>query len=397
MEGFYEVITASSRKPLSLIPQCGSCGRYRGCQSPKMHVGGRGEKKILIVTDAPGRNDDASGGHLTSEEGKYTRRALRGLGIDPDRDCWMTSAAICYSSSPVTGDVVNHCKPTIIQTIKDLEPNVVITLGPMPTNSIISHAWKEAAGELERWVGMQIPCQEFNTWICPNYDPKEVQKFEYKKALTSYFTHYLKEAVKLHKSKPFVKVPDYKSEIRQIYNNDEVIDEITSIRDDSTIAFDYECNALKPEANDAKIVSCAICVNGVSTFAFPFTRSVIPAFTSMLRNKKIHKVAANMKYEDRWTRVILNTEIKNWMWDTMLASHLIDGRSGITGLKFQAFAQLGQARYDLAIEPYLKTKSGGGNDINKVHKIPMKLLLEYNGMDALLEFKLMQKQLTEVR
>jgi hypothetical protein len=351
----------------------------------------------MLVMDAPGRNDDASGKHFMGESGKYLRRTLRGLGIDPDEDCWMTYAAICHSAEqPVSTQIVNYCKPNILQQIEKLEPRTVITFGFYATSLLVSHAWGEAISELEPWVGSLIPAQKYNAWICPNYDIRHIMKFDYKKALGNYFRHYLSRAVKTARATPFPDgVPEYKNQIELVYSSDEIIDRITDIRDGSTIAFDYECSALKPEADGAKIVSCAICVNGESTFAFPMLSSVIPYFTAVLRNRHIAKIAANMKYEDRWSRVILKTKIQNWLWDTMLAGHLLDCRPGINSLKFQAFAKLGQSRYDLGLEPYLKSKGGGGNDINRIHKIPMNILLEYNGMDALLEYILAEKQIGE--
>ena len=47
--------------------------------------------------------------------------------------------------------------------------------------------------------------------------------------------------------------------------------------------------------------------------------------------------------------------------------------------------------YSTAIKPYLKPKTGGGNERNRVTELPLADLLLYNGMDALLEYKLCRK------
>lgn len=82
--------------------------------------------------------------------------------------------------------------------------------------------------------------------------------------------------------------------------------------------------------------------------------------------------------------------VKNWVWDTMLAAHVIDQRSGITGLKFQAFAALGVSDYESHIKPFLKSD---GNKLNRIKEIDKNDLLIYNGLDAYFEFLLAQKQM----
>jgi hypothetical protein len=74
----------------------------------------------------------------------------------------------------------------------------------------------------------------------------------------------------------------------------------------------------------------------------------------------------------------------------MIAAHVLDNRKGVTGLKFQAFAQLGQGKYNTHIESLLEAKDK--THINRIHEIDMGDLLLYNGLDSLLEYKLAMKQ-----
>ncbi len=43
-----------------------------------------------------------------------------------------------------------------------------------------------------------------------------------------------------------------------------------------------------------------------------------------------------MKYEDTWSREKLKQQGKGWLWDSMIAAHILDNRPGVTGLKFPA-------------------------------------------------------------
>ena len=53
----------------SLQPHCLKCGLHKNCSTPKMDVSGEGRKKILIIGEVPGREDDEYGIHLVGEPG----------------------------------------------------------------------------------------------------------------------------------------------------------------------------------------------------------------------------------------------------------------------------------------------------------------------------------------
>jgi hypothetical protein len=108
----------------------------------------------------------------------------------------------------------------------------------------------------------------------------------------------------------------------------------------------------------------------------------------------IPKIAANAKFEERWTRKTFGHGINKWDFDTMLAAHLLDNKPGVCGLKFQAFVKLGQESYNDHIEPYLK--ADGSNEENRIKEIAIKELLIYNGLDSLLEWKLAKIQKREI-
>ena len=156
------------------------------------------------------------------------------------------------------------------------------------------------------------------------------------------------------------------------------------------IAFDYEANILKPEGEGTKIVSCSICQGGKNTIAFPWEGEVIYTMDQMLKSST-PKIASNLKFEDRWTRVKLGHPVRNWWWDTMIAAHVLDNSPKVTGLKFQSFVLLGAESYDEHISPFLK--STGKSGFNRIDEIDLKDLLLYNGLDSLMEFLVAMKQM----
>jgi hypothetical protein len=154
------------------------------------------------------------------------------------------------------------------------------------------------------------------------------------------------------------------------------------------VAVDYETNCIKPEWPKARLVSCAVS-NGERTISYPWTEKTKTATGILLHSSSTQKIASNLKMEERWTIKEFGHGVINWGWDTMLAAHCLDNRTGICSLKFQALVQFGLPNYNLHIEPYLKSSHG---PYNRITEIDLRQLLLYGGMDAILEYLLAMKQ-----
>ena len=63
-KGFFSDYKVRSRRRTGHLPQCGRCGLYKHCKSPKMPATGKGRKSILVVAEAPGKNEDRDKGPL---------------------------------------------------------------------------------------------------------------------------------------------------------------------------------------------------------------------------------------------------------------------------------------------------------------------------------------------
>jgi DNA polymerase I-like protein with 3'-5' exonuclease and polymerase domains len=155
------------------------------------------------------------------------------------------------------------------------------------------------------------------------------------------------------------------------------------------MAFDYETDRLKPDCADAKIMYCSISWGTRATIAFPWTGAAIQAMDKLLRSD-VPKVGSNIKFEERWTLKEFGHGVKNWRWDTMLASHMLDNRPGITGIEFQAFVLLGQEAWDRGVHEFLKAKLA--NRPNRIKEVPRQRILQYCGMDSLIELEVARKQ-----
>ena len=117
--------------------------------------------------------------------------------------------------------------------------------------------------------------------------------------------------------------------------------------------------------------------------------------TKELLVSDIPKIGFNKKFENRWIKTKLGVDVRNWVWDGMLSAHHLDNRRGITSAKFQAFVRLGMPLWNEHIEPLLKSTDDSG--LNRIREIPMRDLLIYNGIDALVEYKIAEIQRKEMK
>lgn len=376
-------------------PRCGLCGLYKHCLSPKMKATGKNKKNILVVAEAPGAEEDRNNIQLIGKAGQRLRKTLRKLGIDLDRDCVKTNAVICRREENKTpsDEMIECCRPNLLKTIEKYNPNLIILLGAVAIKSLLPVIWQEKIGTISRWGGYVIPCHKPNAWIAATYHPSYIIRKQ-DLVLDKMFEKHLRLALK-HKKKPWTVPPSFKEQIEVILAPSQAAHILRGMRKKGgTVAFDYEANCLKPEGEGTEIICCSVCHKGKRTIAYPWVGEAIEETDKLLKSS-MPKVAANLKFEDRWTRVKLGHPVKNWLWDTMIAAHVLDYRPSITGLKFQAFVQLGVQSYDKHIKPYLK--SVGQSRFNRIKELDLKELMLYNGLDSLLTYKIAMKQMKEFK
>jgi uracil-DNA glycosylase family 4 len=386
------------KEPMGLLPKCGACGLYKGCKSPKMPVSGNGRKKILILAEAPGKNEDDQNLQLVGDSGQLLERLLDKYDINMRDDCWLTNSLICRPPDNNIKDDnwIDYCRPNLVKTLNELQPEVILMFGYYSVKSLIGWLWKEDVGNsLMRWIGWQIPSQQINAWLCPMFHPA-YPLWKKNEVAERVLENHIRNAARLQ-GRPWKRVPNYISQVIRLHNPTQAARRIRMwTNSDRPVAFDFETNMLKPDNPKGYIVSCSIS-DGQETIAYPWVGEAIQA-TKELLTSPVPKIGHNLKYEDRWCMAKLGIRVRNWAWDGMVAAHVIDNRPDITSLKFQSFVLLGQADWDSHVKPYLKPKTGGGgNAPNRIKEVGLDDLLLYNGMDSLMTWKIAQIQMDQLK
>ncbi len=381
------------KRAVPRLPECGRCGLYKECESPKMRPEGRGRRPVLLVGEAPSERDDERGAQFSGEGGKLVREALAKHGLDM-RDATRTNAAICHPGGEVEDLHVDCCRPNLVRTIREVKPVVVVLLGAAAVRGFVPAEREADVGKFRRWVGWAIPSQEFGAWVCPTFSPSEVLRSR-DRVVERLFREHLGRAVALQDSPPAL------PSLQELRSRVEVVTDprgaLLKLRDLRTargpFAFDFESNRLKPEVEGSRIVFVSWSLDGETATAVPVTDALLPSLSDALRNPRLLKIAANLKNEERWTRAVMGHPVANWHWDTMLASHFLDNRGGITSLKFQVYVRFGVSDYDRTVRPYFEDVDRRG--FNRIEECSVQELGIYNGLDSLLEWRLAAAQRRE--
>ena len=395
MNGFFELKDIQSQShPNGKRFSCVSCGLYHSARSPKMEPSGLFKKKILNIGSIPNEIEDQFNCHWEGSSSEGLKRIYKKLGIDIYEDCLNINAINCYPGDNKIdiSKQIACCRNIVLQTIKQYKPQVIVLFGIEAVQSIIGSQWKKKLGDLKQWRGWTIPDLNFNAWICPVFHPRQMEQVN--KEIGTVWYQDLERAV----SKVGVNLPHYQNPKIEIIEDLSVL---YSLR--STNAFDYETTGIRPYATGHRIVCVSIAdtIDHAYVFMMPQTKEGRKPFIDFLENQEIGKMAHNMKYEDTWSKIRLHTSVKNWKWDSMVAAHILDNRELITGLKFQAYVNLGVADYDSEIAPYLHSAEKNGNAINRIMELielpgGKEKLMTYCALDSIYEFRLASIQMEKI-
>ncbi len=146
------------------------CTRCRLHETRTHAVPGEGpaDARLLIVGEAPGRDEDASGRPFVGRAGRILEHALEAAGV-PRPSTFITNVVKCRPPGNRTpkADEVDACRPYLLAQIAAVAPNVIVTLGTTAARGLLGPGveLKGVRGRLLEFEG--IP-------VLPTYHPAAV-------------------------------------------------------------------------------------------------------------------------------------------------------------------------------------------------------------------------------
>lgn len=403
MKGFFSSIKKLSASPVVKKPKAATCAdcplHDQPCAKSEVQLTGDGKKKILILTGTM---------NIKNKSFERLESELNRVGIDLYEDCYMTSViqstkakhevSVTVKGKLQTREVTDSgryiacCRHKVHEFIHEMKPVIILAMGDRVMDSLVKHrtTFRGEWPSIDNWVGNCIPDQLFGSWIIPLWPINRLEDYEEEKngkLYTRRFREYMKWIpICLQKGNPTIR-NDYDS-VDVIIDDDRAIERMDECirychKNDHVLSFDYETTGLKPFLPNQQIVCVSMAWRNDLSIAFMLNDKTWPKFNDILLDRNIKKCAHNLQFEELWTRVrsLRKERVVGWKQDTMLDAHILDNRTGIAGLKFQAYVHFGIAGYDDETDDFIKAPYP--NDTNKILELPPKTILKYCALDSL--------------
>jgi uracil-DNA glycosylase len=118
--------------------QCKKCTKLCDSRTQVVFGSGNENSEILFIGEAPGANEDKQGIPFCGMSGKILTELLNSVGLSRE-DIFITNTVLCHpegNRNPAK-DEIENCRDRLDQTIKLMQPRVIVTIGNFATERII--------------------------------------------------------------------------------------------------------------------------------------------------------------------------------------------------------------------------------------------------------------------
>lgn len=156
------------------------------------------------------------------------------------------------------------------------------------------------------------------------------------------------------------------------------------IDENKPVAFDYECSDVDPFKDGVELYSISLCNDTKIGYGIPLSfknhwsdieLAFIETHIRRLLESSVPKIIQNAEFETVWSKQLINADVCNVIYDTMIGYHVIDDRQGICSLDFQTFEICGRSYKNMV-------------NIKKLCDETTENLLTYNIIDSRITLKL---------
>ena len=370
-------------------PSCIKCGLHEDCITPFMEPSGVVAPNIIIVGEAPGKDEDKDGEPFVGRSGRLLRNTLNEVGVS--KEVMFTNIVRCRppGNKTPTKKTINLCKHFTIYDIDKHKPEQVWLMGGSPLFGVLGESG------ITSWNGVIV--NKFDITYLPLFHPSYILRDD------SHLDEWLEGMLKAVDGHEGVEkfhriIPRTLDEIDEMYE---------FLSRCEYISYDTETSALDAFSAYSMILSVSfagIDDDGVrQSYSLPLEHpeswwateipdgfkpkiseyeKVVGTVVAILHDHSGYLIGQNMKFDQVHTHAQLNVDYQVG-GDTMLISHLIDSRPGIHGLKRLAGVHLGMYEYEQELTDYrnkhpeANVKRGGSYAF-----MPLDILLPYGAMDA---------------
>lgn len=162
------------------IKSCTRCHLYLDlpCGAIPVHGDGNQDANVMLLGEALGENEVILGQPFQGMAGKLLDKMLKTAGIKRE-SLYITNVVKCRptknngrSNRPPTKEEIQKCKPWLWAEIKKVNPKVIITLGKIPTTTLLAgQAGFKKSSSLASILGQPFSVDYHSAKIVPCYHP----------------------------------------------------------------------------------------------------------------------------------------------------------------------------------------------------------------------------------
>jgi len=148
-----KVMSIKAQELERLAEQIKTCTLCPLCQSRTNAVPGDGKSnaKVMIIGEAPGRDEDKTGHPFVGSSGRYLDHVLKGTGIERS-DLFITNIVKCrppQNRTPASGEIEICTATYLFKQIELLKPKIIMLLGGVAARKILGvKGIKDARGQV---------------------------------------------------------------------------------------------------------------------------------------------------------------------------------------------------------------------------------------------------------
>lgn len=376
---------------------CHLCGLYKqGCKRPAgvWQQEDVTEVDIMIIGESPGQQEDEVYGiPFVGHSGQLARRILKELNFNMGR-VYITNAVKCRPPQDDLKEKVSigYCRTAYLEDeILIMQPKIILCFGTVALSSVMG---KDYPITKHRGVFLSTIIKEKKFKVIGTYHPAFVSRSPgFLEVFKDDCLISKKEAEKI--SVNIVEKPN-KVPMTLIFSDQEVSELENEFQKTTSVVLDLETYPLDPYDKEARILTCSVTFDNEKTCVVPFqhTQNTIPyslqakivtIFQKYLSDNKITIINHNAPFDLLWLELHLlgGVRLTNYR-DTMLEHFLaIDEMIGSQGLKVLATKYTEFGGYENSLDEFFEKNSIKGDDSSRDYsKVPLRMLMEYNGMDT---------------
>ncbi|MCK4359776.1 MAG: hypothetical protein KAW92_13755, partial [Candidatus Cloacimonetes bacterium] len=365
--------------------KCNKCQLFKTCKKPCIQGVGPVPADIMLVGMNPGADEDEKGVPFVGAAGKRLNIMLKATHLER-RSLFITNTVRCKTpdNREPTEEEIKACSPYLEEEIKEVKPKIIVPLGNIALQYILN------LEGITKWAGTRHWSKKYNCWIIPTYHPAYICRAL---GLQGVMVDHLKNIVEWLKNPIEPKPPKY-----VVANTMEKAKRLFKrLNEVDIFSFDTETSGL--DFRKDKILCCSFSWKERTGVVLPILQQHCKEFWKPEEKKwiinqlkkvlegNIHKIGQNLPFDIQFLKTF-GIKLNNYMFDTMLAHHLLDenvGREGhgLTAMVLRYFPDMG--KYDERLSKYLTTKN------TSYAVIPNDVLWKYAAADADATFRCYKK------